>query len=387
MVNFLKQSLQTELDAFFQTVQGTVAPIREVTKGAFSRARLKFTHAAFTELNQHVIHFFEKHFPQRTWHGLRLLTVDGATLRLPNDGEIIRHFGTQPATPPHACPMARASQLYDGLNRITLHAELHPYRMEERDLALAHGPYLQENDFVLFDRGYPAFWFLAWLKSTPAQFGLRVSPDSWNEVERFYRSGQSEQIVTLSPTGSAKKKCREYGLPSTPIRVRLIRVVLEEADDQVLMISLLDTEAYPLEWFQEVYHFRWGVEENYKHMKSRIEVENFSGKSVESIYQDFHAKVFSMNLTAVLIHPVQDQLDRVPHNKQYDYQVNATFAVSTLKQGIVRLLSLAQPLRLLRKVLSLFALTLEPIRPGRKYPRKKVFRDRPVFFPCYKSTA
>lgn len=315
LVNFLKQSLQPELDSFFQTLQGALAPVRQVTKGAFSRARLKFKSTAFTELNQHVIEFFEEHFPRRTWHGFRLLAIDGTILRLPNLLEVIRHFGTQPDASSHAGAMARASQLYDYLNRITLHAELHSYRAAERDLALAHGPFLQENDLVLLDRGYPAFWFLAWLSSIPAQFCLRVSPDSWNEVKRFYHSGRSEQIVTISPTGAAKQKCRDDGLPRTPIRVRLIRVELERADDQMLMVSLLDMEAYPLDWFQEVYHFRWGVEENFKHMKSRMEVENFSGKSVESIYQDFHAKVFSMNLTAMWIHPVQDQLDQKSHSK------------------------------------------------------------------------
>ena len=254
-------------------------------------------------------------------------------------------------------------------------------------MALAHRELLQENDFVLIDRGYPAFWFFAWLLSTPAQFCARVSLDSWSEVKRFYRSGKSEQMVTLPPTGEARKKCLDYGLPITPICVRLLRISLEGADDQVLMTSLLDTEAYPLEWFQDVYHFRWGIEENFKPMKSRIEMENFSGKSVESVYQDFHAKVFRMNFAAVLIHPVQDQVDQDANGKPYKYQVNLTFAVSSLKPVIVRLLSPARPLRLVRKLLSLFAQTLEPVRPGRSYPRKKVFRSRPVFFPCYKPTA
>ena len=227
----------------------------------------------------------------------------------------------------------------------------------------------------------------AWLQATPAQFCARVSLDSWNEVRRFYHSGKSEQIVTITPTGDARKKCLEYGLPITPIRVRLIRVSLAGGEDQILMTSLLDTEAYPLEWLQEVYHSRWGFEENYKHMKSRIEMGNFSGKSVESVYQDFHAKVFSMNLAAVLVHPVQDQVEQDSNGSQYPYQVNMTFAVSSLKQVIVKLLSQARPLRLVGKMQKLFAKTLEPVRPGRSYPRKKVMRNRPVFFPGYKSTA
>jgi hypothetical protein len=32
------------------------------------------------------------------------------------------------------------------------------------------------------------------------------------------------------------------------------------------------------------------VEEDYKAIKCRMELENFTGKSVLSVYQDFHAK-------------------------------------------------------------------------------------------------
>ena len=44
----------------------------------------------------------------------------------------------------------------------------------------------------------------------------------------------------------------------------------------MLATSLLDGAAYPTTIFKELYHQRWPVEENYKVMKSRIEIENFS---------------------------------------------------------------------------------------------------------------
>lgn len=387
MMNFLKRSLQCELDAFFQTVQGSVMPVREVTKSAFCRARLKLKYSAFIELNHYLLSFFAKHFAIRKWHGFRLLAIDGSTLLLPNTQAMRDHFGVQLDSRSKPRGMAYVSQLYDCLNRLTLHAQVHPYRIDERVLALAHGTYFQQNDLILMDRGYPAFWYLAWVLSTPAQFCVRVSPNTWKKVEQFSLSGLPQQIVTLSPTHESKKKCLEYGLPISPILVRLIRVPLDGVEDQILMTSLVDIDEYPLEWLQEVYRLRWSVEENYKHMKSRIEMENFSGKSVESIYQDFHAKVFAMNLTAVLIHPVQDKENEDPYRKQHTYQVNATFAVSCLKNGIVKLLSQKQPHRILDQLFTLITKTVEPVRPNRSYPRKKRFRDRQIFYPCYKSTA
>jgi len=47
---------------------------------------------------------------------------------------------------------------------------------------------------------------------------------------------------------------------------------------------LSDTGKYPWAVFFDLYHSRWPVEEDYKTVKSRIELENFSGKSALSVY-------------------------------------------------------------------------------------------------------
>jgi len=45
---------------------------------------------------------------------------------------------------------------------------------------------------------------------------------------------------------------------------------------------------------------RWGIEENYKRLKQWLEIENFSGKSVLTIKQDFYAKIVAENLTTLV---------------------------------------------------------------------------------------
>ena len=85
------------------------------------------------------------------------------------------------------------------------------------------------------------------------------------------------------------------GLDLKPLKLRLIRIELETGEAEILITSLLDQQIHSYDQFAELYHLRWPVEEDYKTMKHWIEIENFSGKSVLSIYQDFHAKVFSKN--------------------------------------------------------------------------------------------
>ena len=121
------------------------------------------------------------------------------------------------------------------------------------------------------------------------------------------------------------------------------------------------------------------IEEDYKAMKCRIEVENFTGNSALAVYQDFHAKVFTKNLTAILAQPAQKVVRQESQEKKYPYQVNMTNAFSKMKDTVVLLLHRANLLPLLQHLWQLMVKTIEPIRPGRSYPHRK--RVKPKRFP------
>jgi hypothetical protein len=137
------------------------------------------------------------------------------------------------------------------------------------------------------------------------------------------------------------------------------------------MTSLLDRDDHPAEEFATLYHLRWAQEENYKCFKCRVEVENWSGKSSLTIRQDFHAKVFTLNLTAVLTRTAQQQVDEHHRGDNHPKQVNLTHALCAMKGTLVRLLTRSDPLELLRALIDVFARTVEPVRPRRLYPRRK----------------
>ena len=51
--------------------------------------------------------------------------------------------------------------------------------------------------------------------------------------------------------------------------------------------ALMDEKALPASEFKELYHLRWGAEENYKRLKQWVEIENFSGKYALLVKQEF----------------------------------------------------------------------------------------------------
>ena len=118
-------------------------------------------------------------------------------------------------------------------------------------------------------------------------------------------------------------------------------------------------------------------------MKSRTEVENWSSKSVLSVYQDFHAKVFTKNLTAILVFPAQEEVQQQSRDKKYTYQVNFTQALSKMKDTVVLLFQRTDVLHILTRLWEVLIRTIEPIRPGRQYPRPKSVK-RKRFAVAYK---
>ena len=153
----------------------------------------------------------------------------------------------------------------------------------------------------------------------------------WKIIRKFIDSGKQDQIVILEACTTSIAACKEYGLELSPMKLRLIRVELDSGEPEVLITSLLDSEKYPTDLFAELYHDRWLVEEDYKVMKCRIELENFSGKSSLSVYQDFHARISSKNITSMLAFAAQPIVEKTAGAKKHNYKINFTQALSTMR--------------------------------------------------------
>ncbi len=369
--NLIKSSYQPELNKFWKILSGTVVAQNVVSKAALCKARKKLKSEAFIELNTKTVKYFNEHANPLTWNGFFLKAVDGSTVKLPNYPEIVEHFGVWNPRLGGPVPMARISQLFDPLNGVTHHALIAPKSIGERELAAKHFQHLEESDLVLLDRGYPAFWLFSLILFHKANFCSRISCKKWKIIRQFMKSGHREQVIMLHIPTTSIAACRKLQLDTQPIRLRLVRVELDSGESEVLVTSLTDTEKYPHHLFAELYHDRWPIEEDYKVMKCRIEVENFSGKSPLSVYQDFHAAVFSKNITAILVASARERVAKTTASRTFTYKSNFTQALSTMRDTIVVLLQGSRKtiLKIIFDLLETIARAVEPVRPGRKYPR------------------
>lgn len=387
LMNLLKGSYQDELDYFFKAIDHSESFVRKVTKSAFCKARKKLKFEAFTKLNMEAVNYFYDRFSPKKWFGFTLLAIDGSTVKIPRTTEVEKHFGVWSVNSQNPCPLARISQMFDVLNKITVDAIISPKTIGERELCEGHFLKLMPSDLVLLDRGYPAYWLFNLILSWGGNFCARVQVGKWIPIKKFFRSGKLQKIIRLKLPASSIAKCRDLGLDTLDLKLRLIRIELENGETEILITSLVDTEEYPPEIFLDLYHHRWPVEEDYKVMKCRIEIENFTGKSVLSVYQDFHARIFSKNLTTIMTFPARLEIEQKNQDKRYSSKLNFTQAISKMKDTIVLLFN--RPLEIVKNLISalhvLFVKTVEPVRPNRKFPRNHKILKR-GFYPSYKPT-
>lgn len=379
----IKSNTQSELNHFFQVRDQNEVPFQKVTASAFCQARKKFSASAFIELNQVATQCFYDSAPIEKWQGFRVLAVDGVKLRLPDEAVIHQAFGGQGNQHAEEVPMAMGSTLYDVFQKVVIDAQLFPYRSSEREIAYQHLAATQAGDLVLYDRGYPAFWLFAAHQACQHDYCMRVKAGFNQQVSDFVASGKKQQMVTLKPTEEAKQKCREKGLSSAPQTVRLIRVKVKKKT-YFLITSLLDTACYRIADFKDLYHKRWQIEEGYKRQKSWLEIENFTGKSVLSVKQDYHARILSLNLIAITAFAAKHECLNEPASRKYQYQINFAQALSTMKDMLVKLLYGLVSFNSLIRLLETLSQGLTAIRPDRSFERKKQGSGNKKFGPCYK---
>ena len=385
--NVIKGASQVELNNFFKALNFTEIPKRIVSSVAFGKARMKLKYQAFIELNQHLVSEFEKNFKPMRWKNHRLVAIDGSTFQLPRIKEFIEHFGVWNVKPGKPCPIARISQLFDPLNKISINAVLSPKSVDERNQAYQMFSSLMPSDLVLLDRGYPAFWLFKAIENLGVNFCARINRN-WAIVQKFIVSGQQEQIIQLTATATAITTCHQMELDIEPITVRLIRIELNTGEIEVLITTLIDNDIYPHDIFAELYHKRWPVEEDYKYMKCWLEIANVTGKSVLSVYQDFYAKIFSKNLTSVLSFPTRIELIKAGKKKKFKYQINFVEALSTCKNvtALLFLRTKEKVIELIKDLHQTFHGAVRPIRPDRVYPRNHKVLKRKYYY-SYKTAS
>ena len=394
-----KQAFQNALNKLF-SARGKVRQVP--TASALCQARQKLRPELFLHLNQVVVESFYQ-LPAAdvtlvtaedgagttgagttgttgadvvwTWCGHRLLGVDGTCWNLPNTPANRDHFGS--ATNQHdavGCAQAQGSVLYDVLNDIGLNAVLEPVQAEKELMFAHHLKHTRVDDVIVMDRGYADYSVLAFWVKHRREFVLRLPRSSFKAVREFWQSDACEAVVTLHVTPDQRAFVRKNGLPTT-LRVRLVKLFLDNDEVEVLATSLLDAVRYSAGALGQVYAWRWRVETYIDRLKNIFEIERFGSQRREHLQQDFYGVLFLASLESVLSRRASGELAQQSRRRgcRYTQQVNRAVSYSALLERTMVLLADERQSteETLEELHHLFKTNPIPRRPGRHFSHER----------------
>ena len=353
-----------------------------VTSSAYTQARKKLKHTAFIELNERAIELYANEEEVKRWKGYRVFGVDASKIILPDRKEIHQEFGTIPIknqTMEDSYCYAMFECRYDVLNKIAVQSALQAGNTYEVALAIdmLRKPILssQSNkDLDIYDRGYASYEFLANLTYHNRDYVVRCPQRSFKVANELFDGTNQmgwSRIVTIKAPKDVIKKIKSEGLP-TEIKARFVSVVLSTGEIEVLITSLFD-ESITREEFKELYFLRWGVEGFFNLVKGRLGLENFTGKSVESVMQDFWATIFITNVESILTQDIESELNQQKSPSQLPQKINKSVSFNAIKNMAFDIFYSGKDKQIVKEqLIQLFKTNTLVQRVNRESPRRNI---------------
>jgi hypothetical protein len=344
------KSLGIEISRFLKELK-----IKEVgySKQAYSKARMKIQHSGYIELNDALLEEFYEDEDYKKNKGYRLLGIDGSEIELQHEEELNKRFG-QVFNNKESINASKAVVVYDLLNELVIDSELNIYNSSERKSAIEQLARIrkqgkQKQDIIVADRGFPSIELFSELKKMKYEFVIRYNGNEFlKESLPLAKSNKDEMEIEISlrnrnnpKTKASIKKILEKGYPDK-LRLRIIKIKLSNKVEEYLITSILGV--FTAEDFKEIYNLRWNEEIYFDFQKNVIEVENFTGKTVESVMQDYYSRILIGNLHSLIVSEAQEEIDEEIINneklKYEQYKINKNLSFGLMKDSIYNLLTI-----------------------------------------------
>jgi hypothetical protein len=373
-MSFTRPSVKTELDRFFKVLSESPESFESVSKSAFTQARKKLKPQAFEKLRDEQLNYFIDHAPyKRDWKGYRLVSIDGSKLNLPYSEELACQYGLMKNHHQTTMVGALASLAYDVCNDLILDACLANVEASEYDLAVSHLSHLNpETDVLIFDRGYPAVWLMGLLTKLGFKFCFRLNT-LWKDATNLINSHEKDiDWKAKRSSRSNKHRYEEFNLPDQVEGLRLVCIELSSGEKEVLATNLINRDVFSLEDLKNLYQMRWGIEVEFRVLKQVLELEYFTGKSVQCVQQDFYARIFMANMASMIasqgLYEQKIEKEKITKHK---LKPNITQTLAKTKDFLIDLFYAINPRKLIEQMIKVLGKCFEIIRPNRSFPRIK----------------
>lgn len=377
MINRKGLTLTLELRNYMKTAHPGIS----ISKPGYLKQRMKLNPDAFLELYKYHNRNFYSEPGFLTYNGYLILAADGSGINIPTTDETLNLYGT--ASRKNTKPQAQIGLgcIYDVMNRMILESDCNKVKFDEMRLAEKQMERLpetigQQPYVIIMDRGYPSTPAFIHMMDKRIKFIVRLKSSDYKKEQLALCEDDSIVEIKLDKT-----RIRHYeGTPDGErmkelgkISLRMIKVHLENGSTEILATNLMPTEFTAFE-IGELYHMRWGIETAYETLKSRLQLENFTGTKPVLLLQDIYSTIYVSNLAEDIILDAEREMDEREKNRKHKMAINQTVSIGILKNDFIYIFletDAKKKNQLFQQLYDDISKNLVPIRPNRHYHRTK----------------
>lgn len=377
-MSLLKLTLASELyNLFCVKLDLILGP----TKSALCQARQKIKTQFFIDFFKLTSSKFYENFEVEKWNGLALYAVDGTTTRLPKLKKIGELMGW--STNQHTkVPTTRLLAVFDVMGKIIVDAKL--FKPNESEEKTAHNMIsgFDKLGCYLYDRGFGHQITLALHLHYKVHTVVRLKLGT-DLVKGFLARGLNDEIITQKVNSDTYRNFKRLGLSNRNfqfIKFRLIKVLLDNGEIEVLATTLLDQVIYPASDFKKLYNQRWGIETCFFVLKSYMQLLNFSTFTASGCTKEIFIALSFYNIQSAVIfsaRPAVEEMNNRPSQKtkeprKHKLQINRNVCVRFLKDLMFGLCKETFDIdRLLEKLKKNMLRHMEPVRAERVHDKTR----------------
>jgi len=346
-----------------------LVPGIRASDSAYCQARSRIPLAAFRALLRLVAPMLLRSIDRvsERWHGHRVFLIDGSSCSMPDTPKLQAEFGLPPQQK-KGCgfPMAKLLGLFHGPSGLLVDLLVSPYRTHEASIAHRLFHWLHPGDVLVGDRAFASYVILAMLAGLGVYPVMRQHQRRPVDFRRGRRIGVQDQIIELRRPSRRPDWMSADAFEALPERlpVRQLRYRIEEngyrTESVVLVTTLLDADAYPLDDLATLYGDRWEVETCFRHLKQTLHMDVLRCQTADGVRKELcmYGVIYDL-IRAIMVQAGIRQ--EVPPDR-----ISLIDVVRCLELGLIR-----------GDVLPVFV--VNPDRPGRHQPR--AVKRRPKTYP------
>lgn len=391
-----------ELNSFFSDV-GKLK--NRISRQALFANGKKLNPYVFRYLTQETSKEFYKSELVKKLNGYIVLAEDGTTIEVPDTPDAIRYYTLRGNGKlsiadqiEDAKRKIKLAMLYDVLNGNIIDFTYNNFNYSEIPMCMNHlytlknhvtddpGKYL-----LLADRYYPSLKIFSFIEYMGMKYCIRGKKNFYKNLVKEMKS--DDEVIEVTPYKLAFKElskypeCEAYFKENESIKIRVVRHRYKytdkdgkEAATELLYFTNLSKDEFSAEDIIDLYSRRWGIETDYKNLKSILEIERHISTNLNIAECCILGKIFMMSIFGIIGKEIDDILRNVymiskaeGNADKYQYEVNTQQMIDVLrKQGILDGILNGRKRKIRNAITTVIELLNKikvPIRPDRHYPR------------------